>query len=200
MNLIVDNHDSFTHLLGDSIESVARDVVILRNDDPRTLSWVRDRPLRSLVVSPGPKDPARTPQTTSIIASALGKMPILGVCLGHQALAVVLGGSIQRLPNPIHGMASRLMHSGVDLFEGVPAETVVGRYHSLAVVPGSLPPHAKTLATTEDGVIMAFGCPALCAYGVQFHPESFLSSDGRSVLANFYRMADSWLMSRSATN
>lgn len=199
MILIVDNHDSFTHLLGDAIAAVAARPIILRNDDSNLGAVLAHPDLRALIASPGPKDPSRTPKLLRALESTLGRVPILGVCLGHQALAHLSGARIERSPHPVHGAASFMFHDGSPLFASIPNPTAVGRYHSLSVDRGSLPPDWRVLATSEDDVIMAIGSDPRCAYGVQFHPESFLTSHGSTVLSNFFRLADSWLHVRSAT-
>jgi para-aminobenzoate synthetase component 2 len=200
MILIVDNHDSFTHLLGDAIAVVAERPRIIRNDDPDLLVQIESPELTALIASPGPKDPTRTPMLLRVLRERLGRTPILGVCLGHQALATLAGGEIERCPTPLHGAHTPMTHSGSPLFAGVPNPSNVGRYHSLSVRPGSLSSEWDVLATSSDGVIMALGDSRRCAYGVQFHPESFLTPHGTTVLSNFFRLARSWLHDHSATS
>ncbi len=195
--LIVDNLDSFTHNLAYAVRQLGRVPIVVRADAEDGSSVLAGREIDAVVVSPGPKSPARSPAAVAAIRAAYGKKPLLGICLGHQSLAHAFGGRIGRVANPLHGKVSPIEHDGRGIFSGIESPTLVARYHSLCVE--SLPEGTAldVLARTRDGVIMAVGDPAACAFGLQFHPESFLTPSGLAMLRNFFEIADAWVLSRS---
>ncbi len=188
MILLIDNYDSFTfnlvHFLGDV--GARCDV---RRNDALTVDQALARAPEAIVLSPGPCTPNEAGICLDLIAAAAGRIPILGVCLGHQAIGQAFGGQVVRAPAPMHGKTSRIHHDGSDIFEGVPNPFTATRYHSLIVDRASLPDVLVPTAWTEDGIIMAMRHRALPIFGVQFHPESIASEAGHAILANFLRLA-----------
>ncbi len=178
--LLIDNYDSFTFNLVQAFRSLGASVDVIRNDRidvPEALA----RPATHLVISPGPGTPADAGVSLPLVEAALGRMPILGVCLGHQCLAIAAGGTVVRGAQ-MHGKASPLRHDGRGIFAGLPQEVSVGRYHSLVVEdPGAL----TVTARTSDGTVMAVRDEVNRAVGVQFHPESILTPDGPAMLRHF---------------
>lgn len=143
----------------------------------------------AIVISPGPKRPQDAGCSIDVIRELSARIPILGVCLGHQAIGVAFGGEIE-LCGPMHGMSSRIEHHGDGLFAGCPSPMKVGRYHSLAVDPGDLPDDLEATSWTDDGVIMSLRHRSRPVFGVQFHPESVLTEHGQTVLRNFVAMTE----------
>jgi len=188
MILLIDNYDSFTwnlvQLLGDL--SVACDVV--RNDE-LSPAEVMARAPEAIVLSPGPCTPNEAGICLDLIKLAAGKIPIFGVCLGHQAIGQAFGGTVLRAPVPMHGKVSPMSHGGTDLFAGLPSPFNGTRYHSLIVDAGSLPAELEATVWSDDGLIMGLRHRALPVWGVQFHPESIASAHGHALLANFLAMA-----------
>ena len=197
MILLIDNYDSFTfnlvHVLGD----LGAHCEVRRND---TLS-VTDALARApdaIVLSPGPGVPGDAGICVELIRAASGRVPILGVCLGHQAIGEAFGGEVVRAPAPMHGKTSRIRHDGTDVFAGLPSPFVVTRYHSLVVRESSLPDTLQATAWTEDGLVMGLRHATLPVFGVQFHPESIASEHGHDLLANFLALARGREMTRAA--
>jgi anthranilate synthase/aminodeoxychorismate synthase-like glutamine amidotransferase len=185
MIFIVDNYDSFTYNLVQAVGKVDPDIVVARNDcfDPKSV--VARRP-RAILISPGPGRPENAGRTIALIAAAEGKaIPLLGVCLGHQAIAYHHGGIVERAPAPRHGKSSRVTHHGAGLFAGLSNPFDAARYHSLAVREEGLPPELTVTARSDDGVVMAISHRSLPVFGVQFHPESVLTPEGEKLLGNF---------------
>jgi anthranilate synthase component 2 len=184
MILLIDNYDSFTfnlvHFLGD----VGAACVVRRND---TLSVAEALALQpeAIVLSPGPCTPNEAGICLDLVAAAAGKIPVLGVCLGHQAIGQVFGGEVKRAPVPMHGKVSRVFHQGTDIFAGLPSPFQATRYHSLIVERATLPEVLVPTAWTEDGIIMGLRHQVFPIFGVQFHPESIASEHGHELLANF---------------
>ncbi|HEX9149049.1 MAG TPA: aminodeoxychorismate/anthranilate synthase component II [Thermoanaerobaculia bacterium] len=189
MIFFVDNYDSFTWNLVQAIGKVDADVEVARNDRFDPESVVAKRP-SAIVVSPGPGRPERAGRSLETIALAEREgIPLLGVCLGHQAIAALHGGVVERAPAPRHGKSSRVRHGGGELFAGIPSPFDAGRYHSLAVREEGLPEDLEVTAVSEDGVVMAIAHRSKPVYGVQFHPESVLTPHGETLLGNFLRLA-----------
>jgi anthranilate synthase component II len=188
MLLLIDNYDSFTfnlyHFLGD----VGARCEVWRNDKISVEDALARGP-EAIVLSPGPCTPNEAGICLDLITAAAGKVPILGVCLGHQALGQALGGNVVRAPVPMHGKVSRIFHGGTDLLEDLPSPFSATRYHSLIVDRASLPSVLVPTAWTEDGLLMAMRHRSLPLFGVQFHPESIASQHGHELLANFLRLA-----------
>jgi anthranilate synthase/aminodeoxychorismate synthase-like glutamine amidotransferase len=193
MILLIDNYDSFTfnlyHFLGDV---GARDGIfeceVRRNDKLSVAEALAMQP-EAIVLSPGPCTPAEAGICLDLIAAAAGKVPILGVCLGHQAIGQAFGGEVVRAPQPMHGKVSAISHTGSDLFAGLPSPFHATRYHSLIVRRDGIPDTLVPSAWTDDGLIMAMHHRTLPIFGVQFHPESIASEHGHAVLANFLAIA-----------
>ncbi len=182
--LVIDNYDSFTFNLVQAYRSLGAAVVVARNDAITVAQALAQQPTH-LLISPGPGRPEDGGVSMPLLAAALGRVPILGVCLGHQALAAVLGGRIVPAAALMHGKASRIEHDGAGLFAGISRPMKVGRYHSLAVEEASLPDCLQITARTADGEIMAMRHRSLPAAGVQFHPESVLTPEGLALMRNF---------------
>jgi len=188
MILVIDNYDSFTfnlvHFLGD----VGARCEVWRNDAV-TVEAALARAPEAIVLSPGPCTPDEAGICLNLATAAAGKVPILGVCLGHQAIGQAFGARLVRAPAPMHGKVSRIFHSGTDILAGVPSPFSATRYHSLIVDRASLPETLVPTAWTEDGLLMGLRHRALPVFGVQFHPESIASEAGHDILANFVAIA-----------
>ena len=185
MIFFVDNYDSFTYNLVQALGKLDADVVVARNDrfDPREV--VRRRP-RAVVISPGPGRPEVAGRSMEMIAAAEeADVPLLGVCLGHQALGAFHGAVVERAPAPRHGKTSAVRHEGGGLFAGLSNPFEAGRYHSLVVREEGLPADLAVTARSDDGLVMGLAHRAKRAWGVQFHPESVLTPEGEKLLANF---------------
>jgi anthranilate synthase/aminodeoxychorismate synthase-like glutamine amidotransferase len=191
MIFVVDNYDSFTWNLVQALGKLDRDVEVARNDrfDPEEIAARRPS---AIVVSPGPGRPERAGRTFEMIEAAeRGEIPLLGVCLGHQAIAAFHGGCVERAPAPRHGKTSPVVHDGSPLFAGMANPFEAGRYHSLVVREEGLPEELAVTARTPDGVVMALSHRSRPVFGVQFHPESVLTPEGETLLANFVALARS---------
>jgi anthranilate synthase/aminodeoxychorismate synthase-like glutamine amidotransferase len=188
MILLIDNYDSFTfnlvHFLGD----VGGRCEVVRNDR-LTVEDALARDPEAIVLSPGPCTPNEAGICLDLIAAAAGKIPLLGVCLGHQAIGQAFGGHVVRAPAPMHGKVSTISHDGRYILEGVPNPFSATRYHSLVVARETLPDVLVPTAWTEDGLIMAMHHRDFPIHGVQFHPESIASEHGHRILANFLAIA-----------
>jgi anthranilate synthase/aminodeoxychorismate synthase-like glutamine amidotransferase len=187
MLLVIDNYDSFTYNLVQFLGELGAEPVVRRNDQV-TVAEIASGGYRGIVISPGPGVPQGAGVSLAAIRELGGKLPILGVCLGHQAIGEAFGGRIVRAPQPIHGKASRIKHDGRGIFAGVPSEIEVGRYHSLVIEPATCPQVLEITATTADGIIMGVRHRSLPIEGVQFHPESVLTGSGMQILSNFVRL------------
>jgi len=185
--LLIDALDSFTYNLVQAFETLGAEVRVIRHD---VLSLAEAQALRpeAVVLSPGPGHPTESPTHMALAASDWG-VPLLGVCLGHQALAAATGGKVIRALEPLHGEATALEHDGTGLFQDLPPGLPVGRYHSLIAEPTSLPACWRVTGRSPGGEIMAMAHRQLPRWGVQFHPESILTPDGPAMLANFLRLA-----------
>ncbi len=188
MFLLIDNYDSFTYNLYHFLGELGAEIEVRRNDALSAEEALEMRP-EGIVLSPGPCDPDRAGICLEVIRQGAGQVPILGVCLGHQAIGQAFGGRVVRGPVPMHGKTSRVRHAGSDLFEGLPADFTATRYHSLVVAREDLPDSLQVTAETEDGIVMGMRHRELPVYGVQFHPESIASEHGHALLANFLRLS-----------
>ncbi len=184
MILVIDNYDSFTYNLVQYLGELGEDVVVRRNDEIAIAEVEAELP-RSILISPGPGCPTDAGISLRLIEHFAGRVPILGVCLGHQAIGQVFGGRVVRAQQVIHGKASQVFHDGNSIFQGLDSPFRAGRYHSLVVERQSLPSCLEVSAETSDGVIMGLRHREQKIEGVQFHPESILTEDGRKLLANF---------------
>src|SRR3954471_10929302 len=188
MLLLIDNYDSFTYNLAQYLGELGGDVRVERND-ALTVDDVAKLAPRRIVISPGPCTPNEAGISLELIARLAGKIPILGVCLGHQAIGQAFGGKVVRAPHVMHGKTSPIEHDGTGLFAGIGSPMQATRYHSLLGEPASLPPSLKVTARTADGEIMALQHQSLPVWGVQFHPESILTVDGKRLLQNFLELS-----------
>jgi anthranilate synthase component II len=184
MLLLLDNYDSFTYNLYHYLGELGATATVLRNDALTVADALALRP-EAIVISPGPCDPDRAGISVDLVREAAGVCPILGVCLGHQAIAQAFGGRIVPAPQIMHGKVSEIEHAGDDLFRGLPSPFLATRYHSLVAEPASLPACLEVTARTRDGVIMAVRHRELPIHGVQFHPESIETTHGHRLLENF---------------
>ena len=185
MILVVDNYDSFTYNLVQAIAVLDADVRVVRNDAFDVNDEIARRPSK-IVVSPGPGKPEDAGRSLDTIRAAeAAGIPVLGVCLGHQAIGVLHGATVDRARAPVHGKTSRIRHHGADIFRGLSNPFEATRYHSLTVLERTLPPELAVTARSEDGLIMGMRHRHLPVFGVQFHPESILSVEGPKLIANF---------------
>jgi len=187
MLLLLDNYDSFTYNLYHYLGELGAEVEVRRNDALSAQAALALRP-DAIVISPGPCDPDRAGISLDLVRAAADVCPVLGVCLGHQAIAQAFGGRIVRAPSLMHGKLSPIEHDGEGLFEGLPAPFLATRYHSLVAEPESLPACLRVTARTAEGVIMGLMHEERPIYGVQFHPESIATEHGHRLLRNFLAM------------
>ncbi|MBL8206826.1 MAG: aminodeoxychorismate/anthranilate synthase component II [Blastocatellia bacterium] len=189
MLLVIDNYDSFTYNLVQYLGELRCDPVVSRNDDI-TIDMIENLAPRQIVISPGPGTPDTSGITLEVIRAFAGRIPILGVCLGHQAIGQAFGGKVIRAPYLMHGKTSKITHDGKTIFAELENPTVATRYHSLIVERESLPSVLEISATTDDGLIMGLRHREFICEGVQFHPESILTNEGKQLLANFLKISD----------
>jgi anthranilate synthase component 2 len=182
--LLVDNYDSFVYNLVQELGELGADPLVFRNDAVDVAGIRRERP-DAVVVSPGPGRPEDAGISMGVVRELAGEIPILGVCLGHQCIGQVFGGTVVPAPRLMHGKTSEIHHCGTGIFEGLPDPFVATRYHSLVVTPGSIPDVLVVSATADDGVVMGVRHRSLAVEGVQFHPESILTPSGPGLLGNF---------------
>jgi para-aminobenzoate synthetase component 2 len=184
MIVVIDNYDSFTYNLVQYLGELGAELRVERNDQISVEQIEEMRPER-IVISPGPCTPNEAGVSIDTIRHFAGKVPILGVCLGHQAIGQAFGGTVLRAPYLMHGKTSRIMHDGRTIFAGVDNPFTATRYHSLIVERESLPPSLEITATTSDGLIMGVRHREFICEGVQFHPESIMTEPGKQLLKNF---------------
>ena len=188
MLLLIDNYDSFTYNLFHYLGQLGAEVLVKRNDELTAEEAIALKP-DAIVMSPGPCTPNEAGICLELIRKADGKVPLLGVCLGHQSIGQAYGGTIVRAPVPMHGKLSRIHHTGKSVFRGLNNDFVATRYHSLTIAPESMPASLEVTAVAEDGVIMGVMHKTHPVHGVQFHPESIASENGHALLQNFLRLA-----------
>jgi anthranilate synthase component 2 len=186
MLLMIDNYDSFTYNIVQYFGELGEDVRTVRNDEI-TLEQIADMNPDRICISPGPKSPKDAGVSVDVLKAFKGKKPILGVCLGHQAIGEAFGGRIIRAKQVMHGKTSKIAHTGEGVFKGLPSPFTVIRYHSLAIERASLPSCLEVTAWTDDGEIMGVRHKEFDIEGVQFHPESILSEHGHAMLQNFLK-------------
>ncbi len=184
MFLLIDNYDSFTYNLWHYFGELGAEVVVRRNDALSAAEALALAP-EGIILSPGPCDPDRAGICLDLVRAAAGRVPILGVCLGHQAIGQAFGGRVVRAPEPMHGKVSAISHRGTGLFAGLPVPFQATRYHSLVVAREALPHCLEVTAESDDGLIMGLRHATLPVHGVQFHPESIASEHGHRLLGNF---------------
>jgi anthranilate synthase component 2 len=186
MILVLDNYDSFTYNLVQYLGELGAEVKVVRNDE-LSVDEVEALAPERLVISPGPCTPNEAGISLELVARLAGKLPILGVCLGHQAIGQAFGGKVVRAGQVMHGKVSHIRHDGRGVFAGVPEDFVATRYHSLVVERSSLPATLQVTAQAEDGEIMGLRHATLAVEGVQFHPEALLTEHGHRMLENFLK-------------
>ena len=186
--LMVDNYDSFTYNLVQYFWELGVEMEVFRNDRI-SLSEIESGGYEAIVLSPGPGTPADSGICPQIVRELGARLPILGVCLGHQTIGEVFGGTVARAPRLMHGKTSPVFHDGSELFTGIPNPFEATRYHSLIVLESSLPEEIRVTARTEEGEVMALAHQHLPVWGVQFHPESILTLHGKNILSNFVDLA-----------
>lgn len=187
MILVIDNYDSFTYNLVQYLGELGAEVEVRRNDQT-TLEEIERMTPERVVISPGPKTPSEAGICLDVIRTFAGRLPILGVCLGHQAIGQAFGGKVIRAPKLMHGKTSEIMHDGKTIYSGLPNPFPATRYHSLIVEKESLPECLEISARSSDGLIMGLRHRELKIEGVQFHPESVLTEAGKQLLANFLKL------------
>jgi anthranilate synthase/aminodeoxychorismate synthase-like glutamine amidotransferase len=185
--LVIDNYDSFTYNIVQYLGELGAEVAVYRNDAV-TVEQLGELNPERLLISPGPGTPDTAGVTLEAIRAFAGRLPILGVCLGHQAIGQAFGGKVVRAPYLMHGKVSEICHDSATIFRGLPYRFRATRYHSLIVEKASLPPLLEVSATTPDGIIMGLRHRDLPIEGVQFHPESVMTEHGKSLLENFLNM------------
>lgn len=188
MLLLIDNYDSFTYNLVHFLGELGATSDVVRNDKI-TVSEALARKPKAIVLSPGPCTPNEAGICLDLIKAAAGRVPILGVCLGHQSIGQAYGGDVVRADLPMHGKLSTITHSDLGVFEGLPKSFAITRYHSLVVDAATLPDCLTVTARTSDGIIMGLQHKSHPVHGVQFHPESIASECGHALLENFLRLA-----------
>jgi para-aminobenzoate synthetase component 2 len=187
MILMIDNYDSFTYNLVQYLGELGAQIEVRRNDQT-TLEEIERMSPERIVISPGPKTPNEAGLCLELIKKFAGRLPILGVCLGHQAIGQAFGGKVVRAPQIMHGKTSDIHHDGKTIFAGLPNPFPATRYHSLIVERASLPACLEISATSSDGLIMGLRNKEMKVEGVQFHPESVLTAVGKQLLANFLKL------------
>src|SRR5579863_3083327 len=194
MIVLIDNYDSFTFNLVHFFGDLGADVCVHRNDKISASEVLAADP-DAIVLSPGPCTPREAGICLDLIAKASGKVPLLGVCLGHQAIGDAFGGKVVRAPAPVHGKLSEIRHAGAGIFHGINAPFQATRYHSLVVDRKTMPRELTVTAETDDGLVMGLAHTKLPTHGVQFHPESIASEHGHLMLKNFLDIAAAWNVS-----
>jgi len=184
MILLIDNYDSFVYNLARYVRELG-EVPLVRRHDALEVEDILELAPSHIIISPGPCSPTEAGISTDVVRRLGARIPVLGVCLGHQCIGAAYGGEIVRAAQPMHGKPSRIHHSGQGLFAGLPSPFIATRYHSLAIAPTSLPPSLAVTATSEDGEIMAVQHLEHPVYGLQFHPESVLTEHGYRLLDHF---------------
>lgn len=184
MILMIDNYDSFTYNLVQYLGELGADLRVFRNDKI-SLEEIEELNPSYIVVSPGPCTPNEAGISMEVVKRFGPEIPLLGVCLGHQAIAQVFGGKVVRAPVPVHGKVSEIYHDGKSIYQNIPSPFTATRYHSLIAERSSLPPSLEISAWTEDGLIMGLRHKEYPIEGIQFHPESILTPEGKKILKNF---------------
>ena len=189
MYLMIDNYDSFVYNLKAYFQELGRDILVRRSDEI-TLADIQAMQPQGIILSPGPKRPWDAQLCVDTVKRFGGKIPLLGVCLGHQVLGHCAGATVEKGVRPMHGKVTRVHHYGTGLFAGLPREFDVTRYHSLVVRQETLPEDYQVDCVAEDGAVMGLSHRTLPLFGVQFHPEAVLTQYGHELLENFCRLAE----------
>ncbi len=189
--LVVDNYDSFVYNLVQELGELGATLLVHRND-AIDVAGIRAIGPDAVLLSPGPGRPEEAGVTLEVVGALAGTVPMLGVCLGHQAIAQAFGGAVVRAPALMHGKTSEITHCATGIFEGLPQPLVATRYHSLVVTPDRVPEELTVTATAPGGVVMGLRHRTLPVEGVQFHPESILTRSGPAMLANFLAQVERW--------
>jgi len=189
MYLMIDNYDSFVYNLKAYFEELGREIVVKRSDQI-TVDEIEKMQLQGIILSPGPKRPWDAEVCVQTVERLQGKIPILGVCLGHQVLGHCCGATVKKGERPMHGKVTEITNMGTGVFEGLPKKFKVTRYHSLIVKEDSIPTDYNVDAVSEDGAVMGLSHKILPLYGVQFHPEAVLTEYGHELLENFCHIAE----------
>ena len=189
MILLIDNYDSFVHNLARYFRQLGCETSVMRND-AITVKGIRELAPKAIVISPGPCTPDQAGCSLDVVREFGKTIPILGICLGHQAIIQALGGTIIQADQPVHGRQSEIRHDGSKMFSGIKSRFLAGRYHSLVAQKSDLPEHLSVTATTEDQLIMAVQHKRWPLIGLQFHPESILTQCGYQLLTNFLKLAN----------
>ena len=189
MYLMIDNYDSFVYNLKAYLQELGRDILVRRSDE-LTLDDIQAMQPQGIILSPGPKRPWDAQLCVDTVRRFGGKVPLLGVCLGHQVLGHCAGAVVEKGVRPMHGKVTRVRHNGTGLFAGLPREFNVTRYHSLVVRQDTLPEDYQVDCMAEDGAVMGLSHRTLPLFGVQFHPEAVLTQYGHELLENFCRLAE----------
>jgi anthranilate synthase/aminodeoxychorismate synthase-like glutamine amidotransferase len=189
--LMIDNYDSFTFNLVQYFWELGVEMDVVRNDQVDS-SWILARNYEGIVLSPGPGSPKDSGICREVVSNLSSDTPVFGVCLGHQVIGEVFGGRVDRAPRLMHGKTSPIIHSGEGLFSNLPIPFDATRYHSLVILPETMPKELVVTAWTEEGEIMGVRHVARPVWGVQFHPESILTKEGKSLLGNFLRLSKSF--------
>jgi len=186
--LVLDNYDSFTYNLVQYLGELGEQIEVRRNNEVTIYDIASELRPNRIVISPGPGRPDDAGMSLEVIEHFAGRIPILGVCLGHQAIGQVFGGRVVRAPSVLHGKSSEVQHDGKTIFAGLDQSFSAGRYHSLVVERESLPSCLEVSASTADGIIMGLRHREMRVEGVQFHPESIMTTQGKKLLANFLKL------------
>ncbi|MHB1756914.1 MAG: anthranilate synthase component II [Leptospirillum sp.] len=194
--LMIDNYDSFTFNLVQYFWELGVEMDVVRNDQVDS-SWILSRNYEGIVLSPGPGSPKDSGICREVVSNLSSNTPVFGVCLGHQVIGEVFGGRVDRAPRLMHGKTSPIIHSGEGLFLSLPVPFDATRYHSLVILPETMPKELVVTAWTEEGEIMGVRHVDRPVWGVQFHPESILTKEGKSLLGNFLRLSKSFQSGKS---
>ena len=188
MLLVIDNYDSFTYNLVQYLGELGSDMLVVRNDEVTVDAVEKELKPERILISPGPGTPTTAGISLAVIERFASSLPILGVCLGHQAIGQHFGGRVKRAPVPVHGKPVEIFHDGKTIFSGLPSPFNAGRYHSLIVERETMPDSLEISAESPDGLVMGLRHRELPIEGVQFHPESILTEHGRKLLQNFLEL------------
>ena len=192
MYLMIDNYDSFVYNLKAYIDELNEEVMVIRNDKLTIKEIAKMKNLRGIIISTGPKSPKDCGICTEVVRKFSGKIPILGVCLGHQIIGYEFGATVEKGEKPMHGKVSKIFHNKSNLFKNLESPYVVTRYHSLVIKEETIPEGLTVDARSEDDAVMAISHKEYPVYGVQFHPEAVLTQYGHEILKNFIDLSEEW--------